>query len=112
MRVHICGFGSRAQRRCRQDGACIVGIAKLIMETYDDPQWVHQLLEILKARKLDFVKSLKGARYDLLELGGADASSTVISPKLLDEFVALYDSQLIQAVHEAGQRIVYHTCGG
>jgi uroporphyrinogen decarboxylase len=112
IRGHICGFDLFGQPGCWQDAACIVGIEKLIMETYDDPQWVHQLLEILKARKLDFVKSLKGARYDLLELGGGDASSTVISPKLLYEFVAPYDSQLIQAAHEAGQRIVYHTCGG
>ncbi len=29
-----------------------------------------------------------------------------------DDFIALYDTELIQMVHEAGQRIVYHTCGG
>jgi uroporphyrinogen decarboxylase len=55
---------------------------------------------------------MKGARYDVIELGGGDASSTVISPDIFDQFVAPYDSQLIQLAHEAGQRIVYHTCGG
>jgi len=82
------------------------------MEAYDDPQWVHTFLKILQKRKITFVKSLKGAKYDILELGGGDASTTVISPKLFNEFVAPYDSELIRLAHEAGQRIVYHTCGG
>ena len=55
---------------------------------------------------------MKGADYDILELGGGDASTTVISPKIFDDFVAPYDSELIKTAHEAGQRIVYHTCGG
>ena len=40
-------------------------------------------------------ESLAGARYDMLELGGGDASSTVISPKLFEKFVAPYDAKLI-----------------
>ncbi|MFZ4775550.1 MAG: uroporphyrinogen decarboxylase family protein [Terrimicrobiaceae bacterium] len=80
--------------------------------TYDDPAWVHALLGILQRRKLAFAHSLKGAKFDLLELGGGDASSTVISPRVFDEFVAPYDAPIIDAAHVAGQRIVYHTCGG
>jgi len=48
----------------------------------------------------------------VIELGGGDASSTVISPRIFDEFVAPYDSEIIATAHAAGQRIVYHTCGG
>lgn len=59
-----------------------------------------------------FVRSLKGARYDIFEVGGGDASSTVISPRIFDRFVAPYDCELIEEAHRAGQRIVYHTCGG
>jgi uroporphyrinogen decarboxylase len=66
----------------------------------------------LQARKKTFIRSLAGARYDVLELGGGAASSTVISPKLFDQFVAPYDAELIALAHEVGQRIVYHTCGG
>jgi len=82
------------------------------MATYDDPEWVHAFLRILQRRKRAFVRSLPGARYDLLELGGGDASSTVISPAIFERFVAPYDSELIEEAHRAGQRIVYHTCGG
>jgi uroporphyrinogen-III decarboxylase len=73
---------------------------------------VKELIQVLQARKKTFIQSLKGARYDVLELGGGAASSTVISPKIFDEFVAPYDAELIDLAHQVGQRIVYHTCGG
>ncbi len=112
VRSHICCFDVFGQPGCWQDTACLVGIEKLIMETYDDPAWVHELLKILQRRKLIYTRSLVGARYDVIEFGGGDASSTVISPGIFDEFVAPYDAPVIAAAHDAGQRIVYHTCGG
>ena len=112
IRGHICTFDVFGQPGTWQDAACLMGIERLIMETYDDPAWVHTLLRILQQRKLIYTQSLKGVAYDVIELGGGDASSTVISPRLFDEFVAPYDSEIIAAAHQAGQRIVYHTCGG
>jgi len=112
VRGHICCFDIFGQPGCWQDACCLVGTQRMIMATFDDPSWVHTLLTILKERKLAFVRSLKGARYDILELGGGDASTTVISPRLFREFVAPYDGELIEAAHAADQRISYHTCGG
>lgn len=112
IRGHICCFDIFGQPGTWQDAACLYGTQKLIMETYDDPQWVHAFLKILQKRKKDYIKSLKGAKYDILELGGGDASSTVISPALFDGFVAPYDADLIQFAHSVDQRIVYHICGG
>jgi uroporphyrinogen decarboxylase len=112
VRGAIVSFDVYGQSGCWQDAACLVGIEKLILETFDDPGWVHALLKILFERKKSFVRSLAGARFDLIEHGGGDASSTVISPRLFDEFVAPYDAELTRLAHEAGQRVVYHTCGG
>jgi hypothetical protein len=112
IRAFILPFDIFGQPGCWQDAACMVGIERLIMETFDDPAWVHQLLSILLERKKIFIRSLRGGKYDLLELGGGDASSTVISPNIFDEFTAPYDMELIKEAHDAGQRIVYHTCGG
>jgi uroporphyrinogen decarboxylase len=112
IRGHICGFDVYGQPGCWQDACCLVGTERMIMETFDDPQWVHELLAILQKRKLGFACSLKGAKYDLIELGGGDASSTVISPQIFNDFVAPYDSVIIEIAHQAGQRIVYHICGG
>lgn len=111
VRGHICCFDVFGQPGCWQDAACLVGTEALIMAAMDDPEWVHELLAMLQRRKLGFIKSLAGARYDILELGGGDASTSVISPRLFDRFVAPYDTTLIEAAHNAGQRIVYHICG-
>jgi uroporphyrinogen decarboxylase len=100
------------QSGCWQDAAVLYGVENLILATFDDPKWVHEFLQVLLERKKVFVESLQGARYDVIEHGGGDASSTVISPAIFDEFVAPYDAPLTELAHAAGQRVVYHTCGG
>lgn len=112
LRGHIMAFEGFGQPGCWQDASCLFGIEPLIMATFEDPEWVHTFLKILYDRKRVYIDSLKGAKYDVLELGGGDASTTVISPDIFNEFVAPYDSRLIEAAHNAGQRISYHTCGG
>ena len=112
VRGAVPGFPVFGQPGCWQDAACLVGTQRLIFAAFDDPGWVHELLQLLLEWKLTYVRSLAGAAYDLVELGGGDASTTVISPKLFERFVAPYDAQLIAAAHKANQRIVYHTCGG
>ena len=108
----VPGFDIYGQPGCWQDAAVLFGVTNLIMETFTDPEWVHAFLKILYDRKLKFVESMAGAKFDLVELGGGSASSTVISPTIFGNFVAPYDSLLIEAAHKAEQRIVYHTCGG
>ena len=96
-----------------QDAVTMVGTQKLIMATYDDPAWVHALLETLTVKKLQFIEeSLDGAEFDLIEMGGGAASSTVISPRLFKNFVLPYDRRLHDALHAVGHKVVYHTCGG
>jgi len=105
-------FDVYGQPGCWQDASVLFGIEGLILATYDDPGWVDAFLKILQGRKATYLRSMKGARFDVIEHGGGDASSTVISPKIFDRFVAPYDAPLIEIAHEAGQRVVYHTCGG
>jgi uroporphyrinogen decarboxylase len=112
IRGHICCFDLYGQPGCWQDACCLYGTQNLILATFDDPAWVHAFLEILQQRKRVFIESLCKAPYDILELGGGDASTTVISPTIFNTFVAPYDAPLIELAHEQGQRIVYHTCGG
>lgn len=105
-------FDVFGQPGCWQDSACMFGIENMIMSALEDSAWVHEFLSILRERKLSTIRTLNGAKFDILELGGGDASSTVISPQMFEEFVAPYDSVLIEEAHRQGQKIVYHTCGG
>jgi len=112
VRGFINFFDVYGQPGCWQDASVLYGIENLIMATFEDPEWVHTFLKVLFERKKVFIESLKGAKYDVVEHGGGDASSTVISPEIFDQFVAPYDAPLIELAHSVGQRVVYHTCGG
>lgn len=112
VRGFVIPFDVYGQPGCWQDFCCIRGTERAIMDTYDDPEWVHEFLAVIRDRKLHYVRSLKGAAYDITELGGGDASTTVISPGIFNEFVAPYDAPIIEEARKAGVRIAYHTCGG
>jgi hypothetical protein len=112
LRGFINFFDVYGQPGCWQDASVLYGIENLIMATFEDPEWVHAFLKVLSDRKRVFIESLKGAKYDVVEHGGGDASSTVISPAIFDQFVAPYDAPLIELARSMGQRVVYHTCGG
>ncbi len=112
LRGFINFFDVYGQSGCWQDASVLFGIEQLIIETFEDPDWVHAFLKILYERKRIHIESLKGARYDVIEHGGGDASSTVISPAIFEQFVAPYDGPLTALAQSVGQRVVYHTCGG
>jgi uroporphyrinogen decarboxylase len=106
------GFVWGDQAGCWQHAACLIDVQALILRTFDDPGWVHELLRILLEKKLRFIESMKGARFDLIETGGGAASSTLISPALHADYCLPYDRKMHDALHALGFRIVYHTCGG
>jgi uroporphyrinogen decarboxylase len=106
------GFVWGDQAGCWQHAACLFDISDLIIATYDRPDWVHELLKILLDKKLQFIESMKGAKFDLIETGGGSGSSTVISPKIFREFCLPYDKQMHEALHSLGFMATYHTCGG
>lgn len=112
LRGTIPSFDLFGQPGCFQDLSCLFGIERLILECYDDPQWVHEMLALLQKRKLAYIDTLGQNCYDVMELGGGDASTTVISPGMFREFVAPYDAPLIHAIQQKGIRTAYHTCGG
>jgi uroporphyrinogen decarboxylase len=108
----VRGFVWGDQAGCWQHAACLYDMTDLILRTFDQPDWVHEFLRILLEKKLRFIESMKGAKFDVIETGGGGASSTVISPALHEEFCLPYDRKLHDAVHECGFIVSYHTCGG
>ena len=106
------GFVWGDQAGCWQHAACLFDITALIYATFEKPDWVHEFLRILSDKKLRFIESMKGARFDLIETGGGSASSTVISPDLFEEFCLPYDRKMHDALHDLGFKVSYHTCGG
>lgn len=85
---------------------------KAIMQCFDNPEWVHYVLNCLLDRKLEVIELGGKQELDLVECGGGGGSSTVISPDLHKEFCLPYDKKQIKALHEKGTKVVYHLCGG
>jgi uroporphyrinogen-III decarboxylase len=108
----VRGFVWGDQAGCWQHAACLKDITELIFKAIDDPDWVHELLRILLDKKLQFIESMKGAKFDLVETGGGSSSSTLISPDLHREFCLPYDRKMHDALHDLGFKVTYHTCGG
>jgi uroporphyrinogen decarboxylase len=106
------GFVWGDQGGCWQHAACLMNINDLILEAIDRPDWVHALLRVLLEKKLRYIESMRGAKYDLVETGGGSASSTLISPKMHAEFCLPYDKAMHDALHSLGFKVTYHTCGG
>jgi uroporphyrinogen-III decarboxylase len=106
------GFVWGDQASCWQHAACLMDINDLIIATYDKPGWVHDFLTVLLEKKLLFIDSMRGAKFDLIETGGGSSSSTLISPDLHKEFCLPYDRQMHDALHDLEFLVTYHTCGG
>jgi uroporphyrinogen decarboxylase len=96
-----------------QAAQVMFGTEKLIYATLDNPDWVHEFLEIILERKLEYVEEqLRYAKVDLVETGGGGSSDTIISPAIHREFCLPYDKRLHDAIHSIGLPVTYHTCGG
>ena len=107
------GFVWGDQAGCWQHACCLMDVESLIIETFENPDWVHRLMQVLLDKKIRFIEeSLAGAKFDLIETGGGAASDTLISPALHREFCLPYDRRMHQALHEVGLSSTYHTCGG
>jgi uroporphyrinogen decarboxylase len=106
------GFVWGDQAGCWQHAGCLMDMSELIYKCVDQPDWVHTLMRILLEKKLRFIESMQGAKFDLIETGGGAASSTVISPQVHAEFCLRYDRPMHAALHELGFKVTYHTCGG
>jgi len=106
------GFVWGDQAGCWQHAACLMDIQDLIFATFDKPDWVHEFLNVLLEKKLRFIESMKGAKFDLVETGGGASSSTLISPSIHEEFCLPCDRKLHDALHDLGFLVTYHTCGG
>ena len=106
------GFVWGDQAGCWQHACCLVDVNELIVRCMTQPDWVHALLHCLLQKKLRFIESMKGAKFDLIETGGGSGSSTLISPELHAEFCLPYDREMHDALHGLGFKVTYHTCGG
>ncbi len=85
------------------------GDTALMIDLYDSPEWVSELLELCVEVEIEFARAQVEAGADIIGLGDAIASQ--ISPAMYRRFALPYEERIFRAVHEAGAVARLHICG-
>ncbi len=91
------------------ESADLRGINTLMLDFYDDPDFVRRLFDFTVEMGLRFARAQVKAGVDLIGVG--DAAASLIGPQLYEEFVWPHEKRLVDGLHEMGTRVRLHICG-
>jgi MtaA/CmuA family methyltransferase len=85
------------------------GNAALLLDLYDRPAWVADLLEVCTQVAIAFARAQVDAGADIIGLG--DAVASTISPPMYRKFALPYEQRIFAAVRALGAIPRLHICG-
>jgi MtaA/CmuA family methyltransferase len=85
------------------------GINTLMLDFFDDPDFVRELFAFVVELELRFAKAQIEAGVDWIGIG--DAAASLVGPALYREFVWPYEKQLVDGIHALGSKVRLHICG-
>jgi MtaA/CmuA family methyltransferase len=91
------------------EAATLRGVNALLLDLYERPDWVKELLEFTVQQEIRFAEAQVDAGADIVGLGDSIASQ--ISPDMYREFALPYEKRIFQAVHAKGGLARLHICG-
>lgn len=91
------------------EAADLRGVASLMTDVYDSPEWVSDLLELCTQQAIAFAQAQIDAGADIIGLGDAIASQ--VSASMYRRFALPYEKRIFDAVHERGALARLHICG-
>jgi len=91
------------------EAADLRGVSQLMMDLFEHPDWVTDLLEFCVDIEIEFAKAQIRAGADIIGLGDAVASQ--ISPEMYEQYALPYEKRIFKAVHEMGAVARLHICG-
>ena len=91
------------------EAADLRGVSALLLDLYDRPEWVHELLELCVEVAIVFARAQIEAGADIVGLGDAIASQ--VAPDMYREFALPYEKRIFAAVHDMGAVARLHICG-
>lgn len=91
------------------EGADLRGINTLMMDFYEDPDFVRDLFDFTVELGLRFGRAQIEAGADLIGIG--DAAASLVGPQLYEEFVWPAEKRLVDGLKAYGARVRLHICG-
>ncbi len=85
------------------------GINTLMLDFYDDPDFVRDLFEFVLELGLRFGRAQVEAGADVIGIG--DPAASLVGPRIYEDFVWGYEKKLVDSLHEVGARVRLHICG-
>ncbi len=86
------------------------GAENLMMDTVDDPDFVHELMGFTTQVAQTLGETLIGAGFSP-SIGEAYASCSLISPKIYKDFIKPYHKKLCEEFKSKGAFLALHICG-
>ncbi len=91
------------------EAADLRGINTVMMDFFDDPQFVRDLFAFVVEMELRFARQQIKAGADIIGVG--DAAASLVGPQIYSEFVWPYEKKLVDGIHAMGGRVRLHICG-
>jgi MtaA/CmuA family methyltransferase len=91
------------------EAADLRGINTVMMDFFDDPQFVRDLFAFVIEMELRFAREQVRAGADVIGVG--DAAASLVGPQIYAEFVWPYEEKLIEGIHGLGAKVRLHICG-
>jgi uroporphyrinogen decarboxylase len=91
------------------EAADLRGVSNLLLDLYDRPDWVTDLLERCVENAIAFARAQVSAGADIIGLG--DSVCSQISPAMYYRFALPYEQRIFAAVHDMGALARLHICG-
>lgn len=91
------------------EAADLRGINNLMLDFYDDPDFVERLFEFVLTMELDFAAAQVAAGADLIGIG--DAAASLVGPHVYEQFVWPFEQRMVAGVHRLGAKVRLHICG-
>jgi uroporphyrinogen-III decarboxylase len=91
------------------EAADLRGLSRLMMDFYDDPDFVNALLDFVTDYEIAFAEAQIAAGAGLVGVG--DAASSLIGPALFEEYMLPRHRRYVAAIHGASALARLHICG-
>ncbi len=94
---------------CFAEAADLRGVNNFLIDLYEEPEFVRELLDICLEQAILYAKAQIGAGADIIGVG--DAIASVAGPNAYRELAGEYERKLLSAIREMGAKTKLHICG-
>jgi len=91
------------------ESADLRGINRLMLDFYDDPDFVRDLMDFVVQMELGFAQAQIEVGVDIMGIG--DAAASLVGPRFYTDFVFANQKKMIDGIHALGAWVRLHICG-